>query len=176
MIYSPSPPITATTWVEILKLAGISTEATLLEILADTSQLQAILTTLQGIQSGGIALASGAATASLQQAANALLEQIVTNTSGAAGTHINIRQDVIVNPGNSSSTNLAVGASFIGVAADTLGVNAIQVSLKTDQNCIVWVDQSPDGTNWDLSDSYNYYASIGNFGITVPSAAISGCG
>jgi hypothetical protein len=31
----------------------------------------------------------------------------------------------------------------------------------------VYVDQSGDGTNWDISDSYAFYASKGNFGITV---------
>ncbi len=167
MIYSPSPPITATTWVEILRLAGIGSEVTLLEILSDTSQLQAILTTLQNIQSGGIAMASGAATAALQQAANTLLAQIALNTGGGPGTHINVQQEVIVDPGNSSSANIAAGATFTGVGADTLGVNAIQVSLYTTQNCTVRIDQSPDNINWDLTDTYNYYASIGNFGLTV---------
>jgi hypothetical protein len=68
---------------------------------------------------------------------------------------------------NSSTTNLTAGDTFTGVAASTLGVNAIQVSLKTTQNCTVYIDQSPDGNNWDITDTYNYYYSIGNFGVTV---------
>lgn len=81
---------------------------------------------------------------------------------------------------NNSATNAATGAgygthnfnlatptwAFTGTASSTLGVAGIQVSLFADKNCTVKVEQSADGTNWDLSDSYNYYAS-GNFGITV---------
>ena len=56
---------------------------------------------------------------------------------------------------------------FIGKSISTLGVAGIQVSLKTDIACIVYVQQSPDGTNWDLSDSYVYNHVKGNFGVTV---------
>ena len=56
---------------------------------------------------------------------------------------------------------------FVGSATSTLGVNAIQVSLKTDKNCLIYIDQSPDGNNWDLTDTFNYYKSINNFGLTV---------
>lgn len=82
-------------------------------------------------------------------------------------TQSSIIQSVVVDAANSSTANLAAGATFTGTAANTLGVNAIQISLKTDQNCMVYVDQSPDGTNWDLSDPFNYYYSIDNFGVTV---------
>jgi hypothetical protein len=54
-----------------------------------------------------------------------------------------IKQDVIADAGNSSSSNLLSGAYFSGAAATTLGVAGLQVSLKTDQNCTVWVDQAP---------------------------------
>jgi hypothetical protein len=80
-----------------------------------------------------------------------------------------IKQDVVADEHNSSTTNLAVGNSytFTGTATSTLGVVGIQVSLYADKNCTVYIEQSPDSTpHWDLSDSYNYYANR-NFGITV---------
>jgi hypothetical protein len=78
-----------------------------------------------------------------------------------------IQQNATQDNNNSSSGILIAGGSFVGSATSTLGVNAIQVSLKTDRNCKIFVEQSPDGSNWDLSDSYNYYKSLGNFGLTV---------
>lgn len=86
---------------------------------------------------------------------------------GSYARSVFVRQNVSDSTVNSSTKNLSAGATFTGSSATTLGVNAIQVSLKTDQNCTVYVEQSPDGTNWDLVDIYNYWASINNFGITV---------
>ena len=70
---------------------------------------------------------------------------------------------------NSSTTNLTAANSytFTGTATSTLGVVGLQWSLKTDQNCTVYIDQSPDGTNWDITDSFEYYASLGGDGGTV---------
>lgn len=152
-----------------------------------------------------------------------------------------LSQNVTADANNSSTSNLASGAIFTGTATSTLGIVGIQVSLKTDQNCTIYVDQAPSnslvngkgtvaannsttltgtGTEflkevnvgdtivfdsagtpqtkvvasitsntvldvtvaftggslsgktyqhypWDISDTYNYYASINNFGITV---------
>lgn len=79
-------------------------------------------------------------------------------------------QNVAASTLNSSNANLSALATFTGTAESTLGIAGIQVSLYTTQNCTVYVDQSPDGINWDLVDSYNYrYRSVTdhNFGITV---------
>jgi hypothetical protein len=80
-----------------------------------------------------------------------------------------ISQNVISDTNNSSNVNVVGLATFTGLGTSTLGVNGIQVSLKTDQNCKVYVEQSPDNdpNHWDISDTFNYYAAIGNFGITV---------
>ena len=78
-----------------------------------------------------------------------------------------VGQRVEESPENSSTANLASGATFTGTAVNALGVNSTQVMLKCDQNCTVYVDQSGDGTNWDLMDSFNYWATTDNFGITV---------
>jgi hypothetical protein len=78
-----------------------------------------------------------------------------------------ITQNVTADSNNSSVANLAASAIFTGEPTSTLGIVGIQVSLYTTQNCHVWVDQSPDGNNWDISDLYDYFVGVGNFGITV---------
>jgi hypothetical protein len=79
-----------------------------------------------------------------------------------------ITQNVVADASNSSTGNLAAGATFTGLMSSTLGVAGIQISFKSDQNATIYVEQSGDTSpNWDISDSYNYYASRGNFGITV---------
>jgi hypothetical protein len=78
-----------------------------------------------------------------------------------------ILQDVKADSGNSSVTNITSGAMFTGVKHTTLGVAGIQVSLKTDKNCYVYVDQSPDGDNWDITDTYIYLNSLGGDSWTV---------
>jgi hypothetical protein len=83
-----------------------------------------------------------------------------------------IQQEVTASTINSSTVNLKKypdsGYNFIGVKESTLGVAGIQVSLYADQNCNVYVEQSPDGDNWDISDYYLYKAITNpNFGITV---------
>ena len=108
--------------------------------------------------------------------------QLVDSSGHAIGSHessdghyhigVTLEQNAIADPGNSSVANLSSGNgySFEGDGVSTLGVNSIQVSLFADKNCTVKVEQSPDGddsaANWDLVDTYNYYASE-NFGITV---------
>lgn len=82
-----------------------------------------------------------------------------------------IRQNVIPSYSNSSTTNLTknpdAGYQFLGTADSTLGVAGIQVSLKTDQNCRITIEQSPDTTpNWDIVDEY-YYSAGESFGVTV---------
>jgi len=80
-----------------------------------------------------------------------------------------IIQNVTADTTNSSTTNLAAGNSyrFTGGPSSTLGVAGIQVALKTDQNATVSVQQSSDASNWDISDAFSYFASIGNFSQTV---------
>ncbi len=80
-------------------------------------------------------------------------------------------QQVVADPNNSSTTNLPGGGTFEGVATSTLNVAGIQVSIKTDQNCTVYIDQSPDGSNWDITDHFHYYTSFGGEGWTVQAIA-----
>lgn len=82
-----------------------------------------------------------------------------------------IKQDVVADPNNSSDVNLeaadSTGDTFTGISTSTLGVVGLQVSIKTDQNCHITVDQSPDGINWDIMDEFNYLHSLGGDGWTV---------
>jgi hypothetical protein len=97
--------------------------------------------------------------------------QVIKDTPpiNVTGTVIgNVQQNVTVSATNSSVTNVNAGATFTGTSASTLGVSAIQVSLKTDQNCTVYIDQSPDAVpNWDITDTFTYIASLGGNSWTV---------
>ena len=51
-------------------------------------------------------------------------------------------QNVTADTNNSSTTNLAGLASFIGLPTSTMGVAGIQVGFRSDQNCTILVQQS----------------------------------
>lgn len=91
---------------------------------------------------------------------------------GFAGGIQRVDQHVEESTGNSSTANLNAGNAytFTGTAISTLGVNSIQVMLFTDQNAMVFVDQSADQINWDLVDEFQYFAST-SFGTTVQAIA-----
>lgn len=78
-----------------------------------------------------------------------------------------ITQNVTPDANNTSTANLAAGASFTGVHTSTLGVNAIQVIFKADQNFDIQVQQSNDHVNWDVSDTFKYNVVKDNFSTTV---------
>ena len=82
---------------------------------------------------------------------------------------VQMQQDVQADPNNSSVANLVFANSytFTGTSTSTLGVVGLQWSLNTDQNATVCIDQSPDGTNWDLTDCFEYIESHGGDGGTV---------
>lgn len=80
-----------------------------------------------------------------------------------------IIQDVFPDENNSSVVNLDAANSytFTGVATSTLGVTGLQWSLKTDQNATIFIDESPDGINWDLVHKFDYIESHGGAGATI---------
>lgn len=55
-------------------------------------------------------------------------------------------QNVTTDTNNTSSAAINAGAFFIGLPTSTLGVAAIQVNLKSDKNCTIFVDQSQGAT------------------------------
>lgn len=68
---------------------------------------------------------------------------------------------------NNSSSNLAVGATFTGASESTINVSGIQFIFNSDQDGVVYVDQSGDGTNWDVIDHYDFYVGKAALGVTV---------
>ncbi len=73
-----------------------------------------------------------------------------------------MQQNVQGSVANSSTANLAAGGSFTGAAESTLGVAALQVNLASDQPCLISIQQSPDGTNWDVVDEWLVLAGVGD--------------
>jgi hypothetical protein len=94
-----------------------------------------------------------------------LFDAYTINNTGLVNA---IVQNVVASPYNSSTAVLAPTGTFTGTGTSTLGVAGLQVSLFANQNCTVYVEQSPDNTNWDISDSYDYkHQTRPNFGITT---------
>jgi hypothetical protein len=87
---------------------------------------------------------------------------VQTTTDGG----IVINQNIAVDALSSTTTNLAGGATFTGPAIPDLNYTAVQYAIKSDQNCTIYVEQSPDGTNWDISDAFAFNAPTGS-GNTV---------
>ena len=99
-------------------------------------------------------------------------KNILDVTATVDSGNLNIGQTVLVSTANSSTTNLtaspATGYIFVGQPEPTLNVADLQVSLKASENCTVYVEQSPDGINWDISDNFNYnHLDTRGFGVNV---------
>lgn len=94
------------------------------------------------------------------------------DTSGTAITNVTLGsslyqgcstvQTAFTSTNNSSTSNLASAASFTGTADSLAGYGAICVIFFADQQCTVQVQQSSNGTNWDIADSYVVIASTGD--------------
>ena len=61
---------------------------------------------------------------------------------------------------NSTTTALANGATFTGVAEDVSQYDALVVALKTDRNGNLYIDFSADGTNWDSTITFEVSANV----------------
>lgn len=85
--------------------------------------------------------------------------------------HQPVEQGVVVSTGNCSNSNISGNSWFSGIADDTLGVNSIQVVFSGDTNCLVYVDQSSNGTNWEISDEYEYLYAKGGHSWTTQAIA-----
>jgi hypothetical protein len=78
-----------------------------------------------------------------------------------------VGQNTRIDAGNSTTVNLAAGASFTGAWTSSTGNTAIQYILNADQNMAVFVDQSIDGITVDDTDSYEYFTSLGGDGNDI---------
>lgn len=63
-----------------------------------------------------------------------------------------------VSTSNSTTTALSSGATFTGIAEDCKAYDSIILTCKTDQSGTMYIDFSPDGTNWDRTLSYDVIA------------------
>ena len=61
---------------------------------------------------------------------------------------------------NNTSTLLTAGATFTGIGEDVSMYPSVVIACKTDQNGTLYVDFSPDNTNWDNSLSFTVTAGI----------------
>lgn len=84
---------------------------------------------------------------------------------------VRANQNAVVSTVNSSTANLAAAATFTGTGESTLNVSAIQVNLFASQNCTVQCQQSMDGTNWDIADSFTTIANVGESRTFVATAS-----
>lgn len=64
-------------------------------------------------------------------------------------------QAIVPSTLNTSTTPLTNGSTFTGTG-ELNGYNDVMVYVKTDQNGVLYVEFSPNGTDWDTSLSFNY--------------------
>lgn len=77
------------------------------------------------------------------------------------------RQAVVADPVNVSTANLAVGATWTGIWTSRLGVAGYQVTLYSDQNCTLYIDQVARIGWQPVTDEYDYNALKGAFSVTI---------
>jgi len=61
---------------------------------------------------------------------------------------------------NSSTSTLNAGATFTGTAVDVSAFPSVTLAVKTDYAGAMYVDFSPDGTNWDSTLTYAVAAAV----------------
>jgi hypothetical protein len=61
---------------------------------------------------------------------------------------------------NSTTTPLLSGASFTGTSEDVYNYESVVFACKTDQNGTLYIDFSPDSTNWDSTLSFTVSANV----------------
>lgn len=84
-----------------------------------------------------------------------------------------IAQGLVVLPSNSSTSVLESSATYTGTAEQMAGnswldrlwlwgreSDSVLVAVLTDQDGTLYMEQSPDGVNWDSSLSYDVYANV----------------
>lgn len=74
------------------------------------------------------------------------------DVNGEWHTGVHAIQHIIKIDGNSSNENIDAGEIWIGSPTSTTGANLISITFNADQNCSIFIDQSDDGVNWDVSD------------------------
>ena len=134
--------------------AGAGIPTVLTAITANGTYRLATAGSATNIQARASAWTSGTATIRLTS---------TTTSNMFSFTNSAMIQNVVASTLNSipAGLTLAASAGWTGSSESTLGVAAIQVMAKADQALTVYVDQSNDGTNWDVTDNYTTFAAIG---------------
>lgn len=65
-----------------------------------------------------------------------------------------------VDSGNSSTTPLNNGDTFTGTGRDVSSYPSLVVACKTDQNGVLYIDFSPDNSNWDSTLTFTVEAGV----------------
>jgi hypothetical protein len=146
---------------------------------------------IEGGTSGVVAdvTASKAVKTTLYDAAGNPLASIV-DIAGHYHMAVTTNQEIQIDPANSSVANIANGVTWSGSLTDTLGINAIQVSVLTDRRTTVTVTQystaggaAPVVTSWSVPANFGsartvqatgsyYKTSVKNEGAT-PTTSVS---
>lgn len=71
-----------------------------------------------------------------------------------------ITQKGTTDANNGTTTPLNNGQTFTGVATDVSRYSSVVIAVKSDQDGLVYVDFSPDGTNWDSTLTFTMAANV----------------
>jgi hypothetical protein len=72
------------------------------------------------------------------------------------------------NARNSTDVPLLNGEIFVGRSQETGDYATLSVGVITDQDGVLYIEQSPDGTNWDLSQSFDVISTVQKSEIVIP--------
>ena len=92
---------------------------------------------------------------------NHWLQVKVMNTVAVSGT-VNTLHGTSIDATNSSTTLLTANSAFTGISQSALNYSAISLEVLADQASAtngLSVQQSTDGTNWDIKDTFSIVAS-----------------
>ena len=80
-----------------------------------------------------------------------------------------ISQNVLSDTANSYASTIAAGVTWnsAGVGTSTLGVAGIQITVASDRNLHIYIDQGRTNASFQVTDEYDYNVIKGNFGLTV---------
>lgn len=107
---------------------------------------------------------------------NLLPSSVAEPAAGDRGLEVREAGTGFVSSNNSSTATLAANAVFTGTADTSTNYASISVYIFADQASAtdgLQIQQSSDGTNWDVSDKYTVPANTGKtFGIQVTAANV----
>jgi hypothetical protein len=104
---------------------------------------------------------SKAARVTLYDSAGNKFESIYDPASGDYYLGVGMVQDIHASTSNSTTANINAGATWSGTSESTVGVSGIQVMHYVDRPRTMYIYQSGDGSNFDVTDSWDAPAGQG---------------